>query len=114
MGIPKLKFNITSHPQTGGQTKVTNRTLGALLRGKGLNLLLPHVEFAYNRAPQKTIGLSPFKAVCGFDPLTPRDLTLRTIEGRPSVEVQKRVTVIQDQHNKVREKTEKSNANYQS
>ena len=55
----KLKYNTTCHPQTDGQTEVTNQTLGILLRAlirlhfKEWDLLLPHAEFAYNKAPSK-------------------------------------------------------------
>nr|GFB52665.1 putative reverse transcriptase domain-containing protein [Tanacetum cinerariifolium] len=65
----KLKFSTSSHPQTDGQTEVTNRTLGSLLRAlittnlKQWEELLPQAEFAYNRAPNKTTGISPFMAV---------------------------------------------------
>jgi len=59
----KLKYSITCHPQTDGKTEVINRTLGTLLRAlikphaKAWDLLLPHAEFAYNRAPSKVTGL---------------------------------------------------------
>jgi len=48
----KLKYSTICHPQTDGQTEVTNRTLGTLLRAlikphtKAWDLLLPHAEFA--------------------------------------------------------------------
>ncbi|GJZ56007.1 RNA-directed DNA polymerase [Tanacetum coccineum] len=38
--------------------------------------LLPRVEFAYNRAPNKTTGLSPFKVVYGLNPSTLLDLAV--------------------------------------
>ena len=56
----KLLFSTTCHPQTNGQTKVVNRTLGQLLRcfisgnPKAWDDLLPHVKFAYNRVVNST------------------------------------------------------------
>nr|GEV61399.1 transposon Ty3-I Gag-Pol polyprotein [Tanacetum cinerariifolium] len=38
--------------------------------------LLPRAKFAYNRAPNKTTGLSPFKVVYGLNPSTPLDLAV--------------------------------------
>ena len=72
------------------------------------------MEFVYNRAPHKTTSLSPFKTVYGLDPLTPRDLVPRVIEGKPSVEADKMVKEIQELHNKVRENIKRSNVIYQS
>jgi len=48
----KLKYSTICLPKTDGQTEVTNRTLGTLLRvltkhqAKAWDLLLPHAEFA--------------------------------------------------------------------
>lgn len=78
----KLKFSTASHPQTDGQTEVTNRTLGSLLRSlittnlKEWEDLVPRAEFAYNRAPSKTTGRSPFEVVYGLNPSTPLDLVV--------------------------------------
>lgn len=78
----KLKFSTSSHPQTDGQTEVTNRTLGSLLRAliktnmRQWDELLSRAEFAYNRAPNKTTGISPFMAVYGLNSHTPLDLTI--------------------------------------
>ena len=76
----KLLFSTTSHPQTDGQTEVTNRTLGTMLRASiKKNImeweeLLPHVEFAYNRTIHSATGISPFECVYGAKPLIPFDL----------------------------------------
>jgi len=76
----QLLFSTTCHPQSDGQTKVVNRTLGQLLRcmivhnTREWEELLPHVEFAYNRVMHSTTSYSPFEIVYGFNPLTPLDL----------------------------------------
>ena len=52
----KLDFSSAYHPQTDGQTKVVNRSLGALLRSlvgehiKSWDTKLLQAEFAYNRS----------------------------------------------------------------
>ena len=93
----KLKYSTTCHPQTDGQTEVTNRTLGTLLRvlikhqTKAWDLLLPHTEFAYNKTPSKATGLSPFKDVYGTNPLSPLDLIPRPLDQKPSAYTAARV-----------------------
>ncbi|KAH9667837.1 Endonuclease [Citrus sinensis] len=75
-----LKFSSSHHPQTDGQTEVTNRSLGNLLRsyvGKNIrqwDLILPQIEFAYNHFIHQTIGLSPFEVVYRKNPISPLDL----------------------------------------
>jgi len=81
------------YPQADGQNEVTNRTLRTLLRTlispqskKAWDLLLPHVEFAHNRAPNKATGVSPFKVAYGIDPITPLDLTPHPLDQKPSAD----------------------------
>ena len=75
----KLLFSTASHPQSDGQTEVVNRSLSTLLRvlvKKNINSwedVLPHAEFAYNRAKHSTTSKSPFMIVYGFEPLTALD-----------------------------------------
>jgi len=79
----KLKYCMKCHPQTDGQTEVTNRTLitllGALikLQSTAWDLLLPHGEFSCNKARRKATGLSPFKILYSLYPLGPMDLVPR-------------------------------------
>src|SRR6185437_11890275 len=76
----KLFFSTSYHPQNDGQTEVTNRTLGALLRGlvsktqKDWDIKLAHAEFAYNRSPTYATKHSPFEVVYGVNPKLPIDL----------------------------------------
>jgi len=115
-----LKFSTTCHPKTDGQTEVTNRTLGTLLWAlikkniKTWDELLPHAEFAFNRAPSKATGLSPFQIVYGQNPRTPLDLIPVPTPTKFSWEVKKRSKEIQDLHSHIWEKVEKSNAHAMS
>ena len=61
-----LLFSTAHHPQTDGQTEVTNKTLRSILRtlvSKNLrdwDLKLCQAEFAYNRSPSYATKHSPF------------------------------------------------------
>ena len=115
----KLKFSTTCHPQTDGQTEVVNRTLGTLLRVlvkknlRAWDLLLPHAEFAYNRAPNRSTNESPFKIVYGQNPLSPMDLLPFPQDGKMHAEATKCVKDIQELHKRVRAQIEKANEQYQ-
>ena len=74
-----LKFSIAFHPQTDGQTKAVNRSLGDLLRcviGEKQctwDLTLPLVEFTCNNVVNKSTGKIPLEIVHGHSPRTPID-----------------------------------------
>jgi hypothetical protein len=76
----KLLFSTTCHTQMDCQTEVINHTLSTMLwvvLKTNLKLweeCLPHIEFAYNRSIHSTTKVSPFQAVCGFNPHAPIDL----------------------------------------
>jgi len=76
-------------------------------------LLLPHVEFAYNRTPTKA-GPSPFRVVHGIDPISPLDLTVRPLDLKPSADAAGRMEEIQKIYELVRNRIEKTNASYQA
>jgi transposase InsO family protein len=73
----KLNMSTAYHPETDGQTERTNRTLEQILRAyahpyqddwyKHLDL----AEFAYNRHPSASTGMTPFQVVYGYNPDTP-------------------------------------------
>lgn len=103
----KLKFSTSSHPQTNEQTEVTNRTLGSLLRAlittnlKQWEDLLPRAEFAYNRAPNKTICISPFMVVYGLNPTTPLDLAVLDTSTKFSHEASELTVDIKSIHHRI-------------
>ncbi|KAL4574987.1 hypothetical protein LXL04_021827 [Taraxacum kok-saghyz] len=110
-----LKFSTSSHPQTDGQTEVTNRTLGSLLRAlirtnlKQWEDLLPRAEFAYNRSPSKTTAFSPFMVVYGMNPTTPLDLAVLDTTSKFSKEASELATDIKRLHQQVHDKITKNN-----
>ena len=75
-----LKFSTAFHPQFDGQTEVTNRSLGNLLRclvqenTATWDELLSSVEFAYNASSHRATGYSPFQVNTGRNPNLPVDL----------------------------------------
>ena len=81
----KLSFSSTAHPESDGQTERINGILEVMIRHfVSANLddwshLLPYLEFAYNNAPQKSTGYSPFYLNYGFSPRTPIAMTLDPI-----------------------------------
>jgi len=114
----KLSYNTACHPQTDCETEVINRTLGTLLRvlikpqSRAWDLLLQHAEFSYNKAPNRTTGISPFKVVYGVDPVGPLDLVLRPLDQKPSTEVDQRVEEINKLRDQVKDRIEKINLTY--
>nr|GEV21647.1 RNA-directed DNA polymerase [Tanacetum cinerariifolium] len=103
----KLNFSSSYHPQTDGQTEVTNRSLGSLLRclvgdkPKQWDVALPQVEFVYNRSNHRSTGLSPFFIVYGRNPFTPLDLAPMVGDDSVSAEGDERARQIKELHAQV-------------
>jgi len=88
--------------------------LGTLLRvlSRAWDLLLPHADFAYNKALKCTTGMSPFKVVHGIDPNGPWDIVPRPLDQRLSAKPNQRVEETKKMHEQVRDRIEKINATY--
>lgn len=116
----KLLFSTSHHPQIDGQTEVTNRTLGNLLRGlvsrtqKDWDLKLGHAEFVYNRSSSTTTNHSPFEVVYGINPFIPVDLIPLPKGDIIHVESRKRLEAFQSTCAKVKTQIEKMNEQYQN
>ncbi|GBG65761.1 hypothetical protein CBR_g52352 [Chara braunii] len=74
----QLRFSSSYHPQTDGQTEITNRTLGDILQkivrdDQQWDLHLAHAEIAYNHAVSPATGMSPYYCDLGYHPRVPAD-----------------------------------------
>ena len=113
-----LNFSSSHHPQTDGQTEVTNRSLGNLLRsyvGKNIkqwDVILPQIEFAYNRSMHHSIGKSPFEVVYGANPAGPLDLIPHSTTKQFSGDADERAKQIKKLHEGVKATIEKQNERY--
>jgi len=56
------------------------------------------VKFAYNKAPNHTTGISPFKVVYGINPIGQLDLAPRPLDKKPSAKANQRVEEIKKMH----------------
>ena len=114
----KLLCSTSHHPQTDGQTEVTNRTLGTLLRGlvsktqKDWDVKLAHAEFAYNRSPTYATGHSPFEVVYGINPYLPLDLIPLPKDELVHKDADAKLKSMMKLHQQVRERIEAINASY--
>ena len=104
----KLLFSSSSHPQTDGQTEVVNRSLSTLLRllikknFKNWGEVIPHAEFAYNRAKHSMTQKSPFMVVYGFEPSTALDLLPLPLHERVNMDFTKRAEYMKRLHEDTR------------
>ena len=75
-----LDMSSAYHPQSDGQTEVTNRSLGDMLRClvgdniKSWDTILCKAEFAHNHAVNRSTLFSPFRIIYGIVPRGPVDL----------------------------------------
>ena len=79
---------------------------------KQWDLILPQIEFAYNRSMHRTVGKSPFEVVYGLQPIGPMELAPHPTIQQFSGDAEVRAKEIKKLHEEVRLKIEKNNAKY--
>ena len=113
-----LKFSSTSHPQTDGQTEVTNRILGNLIRCLGgdkpkqWDLVLAQAEFAYNHMKNWSTGKSPFEIVYTKLPWLTVDLANLPSSMDLSLEAETMAERVAELHKEVTKHLEKMTTKY--
>jgi hypothetical protein len=113
-----LNFSSAYHPQTDGQTEVTNRSLGNILRSlvsghpNQWDLALPQAEFAYNDSPNRSTGLSPFKIVYGTNPRGVMELRDLGMMEKRSANAENFASDMQMLHEQVKEQLQKNTFKY--
>ena len=114
----KLQFSNAYHPQTDGQTKVTNRSLGNLLRSlvrdklKKWNLVLSQSEFTFNQSQNRNTKMSPFEVIYGFNPYGVLNLVPISYKGKFNGKADDLAKQLKAGHEQVHSQIERSNAQY--
>lgn len=115
-----LKYSTTSHPQTDGQTEVTNRTLGNLIRclssdrPKQWDLALAQAKFAFNHMHNRSTRKSPFEVVYTKLPHLTVDLTNLPSSIDFSLEAEQMAERIIKLHQEVRDHIDVTNSKYKA
>ena len=111
-----LQFSTAFHPQTDGQTEVTNRSLGNILRclvqenAATWDELLPRAEFAYNSSIHRATGYSPFQINSGRNPSLPVNLVPLPTQKSYSTEAVNYATTLTEIHQLVKARITAYNA----
>jgi len=91
-----LNLSTAAHPQTDGQSEITNKTIEQILRSfcyaNQAQWLyhLPLAEFSYNNTESSTTGFSPFYSCYGYHPKTPINLSSLT----PTIDVLENIQTV--------------------
>jgi hypothetical protein len=98
-----LNFSSAYHPQTDGQTEMTNQILEDMLRacslkhGGSWDKSLMYAEFSYNNSYQASLKMAPFKVLYGRmfrTPLYWSERGERQLFGADIRKVEKQVQII--------------------
>ncbi|CAL9234750.1 unnamed protein product, partial [Arabidopsis halleri] len=113
-----LDMSTAYHPQTDGQTEVTNRALGNMLRclvGENIRSWesrLCQAEFAHNHASNRSLGFSPFEVVYSLLPRGPLDLSCVPDHRRKHGRAAEFVEALKETHVQARQHLELSATKY--
>ena len=108
------------HPQSDGQTEVTNRTLDDMLRClvidniRSWDSVLCKVEFAHNRAINRSTRFCPFRVVYGLIPRGPTDLGIQPDITRDHGQAMDFVANVSSVHEQVFSNLQLSTAKYKT
>lgn len=75
---------------------------------------MPHVEFAFNRTPNRSTGLCPFEIIYGKIPNGVLELAPIPDVGKKSCKVENMAKEISSIHKLVQQRIQESNAKYKS
>lgn len=95
--------------------EVVNKTLTTLLHSvikmnlKNQEGCLPFIEFAYNCSEHSTTDFSPFEIIYSFNPLTPLDLILLTVDENVSFDENIKAQMMKVLHESIQKHIEKKN-----
>ena len=109
----ELKFSITNHPQTDGQTERINALLEEYLRHyvtatqKNWVDLLDTAQLCFNLHRSSATGMNPFELAMGWQPRTPLDVTKQRVGG-DSPAAHRLAISRQEMFDKARESLEKA------
>nr|GEU48856.1 putative reverse transcriptase domain-containing protein [Tanacetum cinerariifolium] len=114
----QLNFSSAYHPQTDGQTKVVNKSLGSSLRClvghhvKAYDQKLCQAEFVHNHAVNRRSEFSPFQVVYSAQPRGPLDLMTPQVSRSVPKKVQDFVEGLHDVHKVVCDNLVLANSKY--
>lgn len=101
----KQNLSTSFHPESDGQTEVTNSTVESMLRcyinyqQSNWSDLLPIVQFAYNNSKHSSTGTTPFYAVYGYHPRLSVTLPRSTKDHTPA---DQRLKAIHNLHQEIK------------
>jgi hypothetical protein len=113
-----FSFSSAYHPQTNGQTKVVNRSLGDLQRSLVTehhiqwDHILPQEEFSYNDSHNKITGQSPFQIFYGMHPRGVSELKDSKQNETRSASAEDFAEAMKELHSQVKERLKNLNKEY--